>query len=209
MILYIANLCQLNNYSYYYVLVLLLFKKIVEKGENNMQDLRVKKTLLAIEKAFYELKETKQLEQIKVKNLCEKAMINKTTFYNYFTDVYALSDYLENKIIEEKFKILPRYSGALLNMKQMIYQVYNSFNCKEIITLFDNRYDVLIKKCEKKLFDEYKSTINTTKKQLYISFFIYGASHILFENKGTEEEKLEMLNDILNNYLYEKFGLDF
>ena len=68
-----------------------------------MQDLRTKKTLMALEKAFYEIKKNKQLEQIKVKVLCEKAMINKTTFYNYFTDIYAFSDYIENKIIEEKF----------------------------------------------------------------------------------------------------------
>lgn len=32
-----------------------------------MQDLRVKKTLLAIEKAFYELKETKQLGKLRLK----------------------------------------------------------------------------------------------------------------------------------------------
>ncbi len=174
-----------------------------------MKDLRVKRTLMSIEKAFYELRATNQLEQIKVKTLCEKAMINKTTFYNYFPDIYALSDYLENKIIEEKFKILPKYSGALLNSQQLIYQIYNSFNCKEIIILFKNRFDILINKCEKKLFKEYESTINTTKKQLYISFFIYGASHILFENKGTEEEKLKMLNEILNDYLFLKLSIKF
>ncbi len=174
-----------------------------------MQDLRTKKTLMALEKAFYEIKKNKQLEQIKVKVLCEKAMINKTTFYNYFTDIYAFSDYIENKIIEEKFKILPKHSNVLFNIKQLIYDVYNSFNCKEIIILFGNRYDVLIKKCEKKLFDEYKSTINTTKKQLYISFFIYGASHILFDSKGTESEKLEMLTEILDNDFCNKMGINF
>ena len=174
-----------------------------------MQDLRVKKTLSGLEKAFYELRKVNPLEQIKIKTLCENAMVNKTTFYNYFCDVYAFSDYIENKVIEEKFKILPKHSGALLNIKKLVYEIYNSFNCEQIHILFKNRYDVLIKKCEKKLFEDYKNTINTTEKQLYISFFIYGASHILFENKGSESEKLEMLNSILNDYLYKKFGVEF
>ena len=174
-----------------------------------MQDLRVKKTLSGLEKAFYELRKVNSLEQIKIKTLCENAMVNKTTFYNYFCDVYAFFFFFENKVIEEKFKILPKHSGALLNIKKLVYEIYNSFNCEQIHILFKNRYDVLIKKCEKKLFEDYKNTINTTEKQLYISFFIYGASHILFENKGSESEKLEMLNGILNDYLYKKFGVEF
>ncbi|MCD7842055.1 MAG: hypothetical protein LUG56_06245 [Lachnospiraceae bacterium] len=44
-------------------------------------DIRIKKTKESITNAFLELRSRKPLEKITVKELCEKAMINKSTFY--------------------------------------------------------------------------------------------------------------------------------
>ena len=69
-----------------------------------MEDLRVKKTLLSLEKAFYELRKVKPLEQIKIKTLCENAMVNKTTFYNYFSDIYVFLTILKTKSLKKNSK---------------------------------------------------------------------------------------------------------
>ena len=55
-------------------------------------DLRVTKTQRAIRAAFLELREKKPLEKITVKELCQRAEIHKSTFYDHYADVYALSD---------------------------------------------------------------------------------------------------------------------
>ena len=48
------------------------------------EDLRVVKTIEGIKTAFEELICEKDYERILVKELCEKARINKKTFYHYY-----------------------------------------------------------------------------------------------------------------------------
>lgn len=55
--------------------------------EKNL-DLRIQKTYLALHNAFTELLEQKHFENITINELCEKAMIRRTTFYKHFADKY-------------------------------------------------------------------------------------------------------------------------
>ena len=57
------------------------------KKEN---DLRVRVTNMLIRRAFMELLKQKPLQNISIKELCEKAEINRGTFYAHYTDVYDL-----------------------------------------------------------------------------------------------------------------------
>ena len=58
-------------------------------------DLRIEKTERGIKNAFIELRSRKPLEKITVKELCESARINKSTFYAHYKDIYDLSDAME------------------------------------------------------------------------------------------------------------------
>ena len=62
-------------------------------------DLRVKKTERGIKNAFIELRSRKPLEKITVKELCELAYINKSTFYSHYKDIYELSDSMEEEVV--------------------------------------------------------------------------------------------------------------
>ena len=62
-------------------------------------DLRIVKTRKNIREAFFELRQKHPLEKIKVKTLCEIALINKGTFYKHYQDIYALSEEIENETI--------------------------------------------------------------------------------------------------------------
>ncbi len=64
-------------------------------------DIRVVKTRKAITDAFLAFRARKGIEKITVKELCEKAQVNKSTFYKHFRDVYDLSEYLEGWAAEE------------------------------------------------------------------------------------------------------------
>ena len=46
--------------------------------------------------AFVNLRSKKELRKITVKELCEKALINKSTFYTYYEDMFDLSDKIES-----------------------------------------------------------------------------------------------------------------
>ena len=53
-------------------------------------DLRIEKTEKGIKNAFIELRSKKPLEKITVRELCEIARINKSTFYSHYKDIYDL-----------------------------------------------------------------------------------------------------------------------
>ena len=51
-------------------------------------DLRIEKTYLFLHNAFTTLLEEKRFEDFTVNELCERAMIRRTTFYKHFADKY-------------------------------------------------------------------------------------------------------------------------
>lgn len=51
-----------------------------------------------IQQAFWSLYETNRIDKITVKAVCEKAKINRSTFYVYFLDVYDVLDSIESNI---------------------------------------------------------------------------------------------------------------
>ena len=63
-------------------------------------DIRVKKTRRAIQKAFIELLREKPIEKITVKEIAERAEINKTTFYAHYETLDALINQLEMQTVQ-------------------------------------------------------------------------------------------------------------
>ena len=61
-------------------------------------DLRIERTRRSIINAFIELRSAKNIEKITVKELAEKARINKATFYQHYHDIYDLSGQLEDEL---------------------------------------------------------------------------------------------------------------
>lgn len=57
------------------------------------EDLRVKKTKMALFDAFTELMSEETFENINVNSLCDKAGIRRATFYKHFSDKYDFSTY--------------------------------------------------------------------------------------------------------------------
>ena len=50
-------------------------------------DLRIRKTYLALHNAFTQLLEEKRFEDFTVNELCDLAMIRRTTFYKHFDEL--------------------------------------------------------------------------------------------------------------------------
>ena len=60
-------------------------------------DRRVRKTKTRILQAFETLSRKKAVSQITVAGLCELADINRSTFYQYYADIYALFEEIEQE----------------------------------------------------------------------------------------------------------------
>lgn len=63
-------------------------------------DRRVIKTKHAIFKAFVELLNEKDINQITITDIAKKANINRKTFYNYYSDAYEVMEEIENLTVE-------------------------------------------------------------------------------------------------------------
>ena len=62
-----------------------------------MEDLRVQRTYLLLKNALLELLAKKSFDEIKVNDICNLAMIHRTTFYSHFQDKYDLLEYCKQE----------------------------------------------------------------------------------------------------------------
>ncbi|KMY50233.1 TetR/AcrR family transcriptional regulator [Peribacillus loiseleuriae] len=78
-------------------------------------DRRIIRTKRMIRDALTDLMEEKGLEGFTVKDLTEKADINRGTFYLHYQDKYDLLEKSENEIIEEMYEFLKEINPDLIN----------------------------------------------------------------------------------------------
>jgi AcrR family transcriptional regulator len=74
--------------------------------ENAHVDRRTKYTLQAIQTTLLELLEKKGLENISVTEICERADVNRGTFYKYYRDINDLYDQTEDKFVDGLREVL-------------------------------------------------------------------------------------------------------
>lgn len=158
-------------------------------------DLRIVKTRKNIREAFLELRSEIPLEKIKVTRLCELALINKTTFYKHYQDIYALSEEVENETILSIMDSFDDLNSLFTNPEQFIKGFYYTFKSHEdiIMTLFSGRMDILINKVERQLIVHYTRISSVPEKEIMLSFLLWGASHVLMESKYEETVLLDTL----------------
>lgn len=69
------------------------------------QRIRISKTML--KEALIQLLEEKQISKISIYELCDRAKVNRTTFYKYYGSQYDLLEDIENDIFSELERLLP------------------------------------------------------------------------------------------------------
>ncbi|KEZ12147.1 Transcriptional regulator, TetR family [Lactiplantibacillus plantarum] len=79
----------------------------------NKSDKRVLKTDYLIKKTFLALLNQKEIDQITIKSICDKALISKSTFYDHYTDKYTLLDTLVSEYAQNfKSEIHSRFKSV-------------------------------------------------------------------------------------------------
>lgn len=86
----------------------------------NSIDARVRYTRMIIEQSFLELLKQKPVAKITVTELCEKAQINRATFYKHYLDVQDLLDKLEEQLFTQ---IRQAFSGKDLELKTFLQEM--------------------------------------------------------------------------------------
>lgn len=72
-------------------------------------DRRVKYTKMVIKESFVKFLKQKPISKISVKEICDDADINRTTFYAHYVDQYDLLQQIENEVIDDINQYLKGY----------------------------------------------------------------------------------------------------
>ena len=90
---------------------------------NTINNARKKESKRKIEKAFMQLIQTKEINEITVTDLVKNAKINRSTFYVNYLDIYDLAKQLKDRMFQD---ILELYQEeAIKIIKYTIKQCLN------------------------------------------------------------------------------------
>ncbi|MEE0374913.1 MAG: TetR-like C-terminal domain-containing protein, partial [Lachnospiraceae bacterium] len=142
---------------------------------SNPTDRRVQRTQKNIRNALISLLSEKELSQITVKELSDKADINRKTFYSYYSGIDDILDKIEDEIVEKLLAIIRDYDfrssdfyayALFCSLNQIInddFELYQSL-------IFSNNYDFLLIKVKntikKTLLERYAPKINAQNNLL-------------------------------------------
>lgn len=91
--------------------------------ENQKTDLRVIRTKRSIRKAFCEMITEMNYQEITVKELTQRAMINRNTFYLHYASIEALLDELRDEIADDIISMYVSYEN-IEDVKIMIRKFF-------------------------------------------------------------------------------------
>ena len=151
---------------------------------------RTRITKLLLTDSFLHLLEQKPLSRVTVKDICEYADLNRSTYYRYFTDPYDQMAKLEVEIIEEMAACVdtraakegqPAYTAGLsLTIKQILDYFYSKKDMFRILLSnhgdFNLQKDILTVLAEKLLPGSMQSPESKSllKKYIFISTGSFG-----------------------------------
>lgn len=153
-------------------------------------DIRIEKTRQSILNAFIELRSHKELERITIKELCEKARINKSTFYSHYHDIYHLSDTLETEVVASILENLNHPEDVLQDTAAFSKELFMGFLAKDTLIriLFSgSRSKCLVQKIELALkdliFRVYPQYREDREINILLTYLLYGCYYAFYENR--------------------------
>lgn len=131
-------------------------------------DRRVKYTKMVLEESLITLMEKKDISKITIKEICEKADINRSTFYAHYRDQYDLLRKIENKFLAAIQAYLEnfdkKYTEDIVLITEKIFQ-YIRKNARICRLLLSERGDFTFqKKIMKLVYDLIISEITGNNK---------------------------------------------
>lgn len=118
--------------------------------DSNKEDLRTKRTKKFLVKALLELLEKNSIEEISITDICDRAMVHRTTFYTHFKDKYDLFSYLLKQFSEEiylrmeiKHQEYPTPKAMYLSLANVVLDIMEE-NRKQMLAIMKNNSNEMI-----------------------------------------------------------------
>ena len=178
---------------------------------NNKTDLRIVKTNNTLYEALINLLKDKTFEEIKVSDICNKALVNRSTFYAHFNDKYELFISLINSLKESfssELKEIEETNPKDYYLK-MIEVFLNHIEGKEDIyksILINNRSSIIMDMIYDTITDDVNSRIKKNDKNvpndIFRAYYLgavvnTGIEWFKNDKKYSKEQLLEYLDKLI------------
>lgn len=127
-----------------------------------MPDRRIKRTKTNIYTALVSLLFERDIRNITVKELCEKADVNKSTFYLHFMDIYDCKEKWQNEMFDE---ILSKVDDFSLDKVVHAPEVY----IRSVVTYFQENLDFYQKLASSPLAPEFSYNLKNKLSEKIIA----------------------------------------
>ena len=166
-------------------------------------DKRIIRTKRAIRSAFLDLRKEQPLEEIKVIDICALSVINKTTFYKYYTDIFDLNAAIENEVFAAFMDDFKGFQLLFSDTDAFIRSLNDSLSKQGAVfqTLFSDRIDNFFSMLERALKGYYLETLPSNLSVLKTDFILTGVIHTFKEMELNRNYDLDLriheLEDII------------
>ncbi|OUZ16458.1 hypothetical protein A5868_001379 [Enterococcus sp. 12F9_DIV0723] len=90
-------------------------------------DARIRYTRMAIKKSFISLINEKPVNKVTVKDVCDRAEINRATFYKHYKDCFDLLERIESEMIDQLKQLVREAQGKSMStmFEKMFMKIKN------------------------------------------------------------------------------------
>ena len=175
-------------------------------------DLRIIKTNKVLYESLVNLLKTKTFEEIKVSDICNDALVNRSTFYAHFNDKYELFMSFINDL-KESLKAELKTIDSNLTLKEyylkLIEVFLNHVEGKENIyrsILINNRNSIIMDMIYNTITEDVNERIKSMDldmpSDIFLSFYLGGFINVgleWFKNKKkySKEEMLKYMGELM------------
>ena len=159
-------------------------------------DLRIIKTIRQIREAFISLCLEKKIEKITVKELCERALINKATFYAHYENIDELRIELEDEYIKEIIGGIDFADLFFTDTEEFLLRMWRSYrkNTNSAFLLNGPRgwelLQLMLEAMRRSIYQARPNIKNVEGIDIALTYMIYGIAGVApLHRKETVEER--------------------
>lgn len=166
-------------------------------------DIRTIRSKENIRNAFIELRRKKELRKITIKELCEKANINKSTFYAHYEDIFDLSEQIESDVVKKIIDSIKHKHSIIFNASEFTSDLFYAMKSHQglIDVVFSGtQHPNLIYKISTMLkniiFEINPQLKGNDKFNILLDYIIFGGYYAFEENSKDDNNPDEIIDTL-------------
>lgn len=177
-----------------------------------MENLRVRLTKQMLQNGLIEMLQSERIEKISITELCQRAQVNRTTFYKYYGNQYDVIEDIIDNLFDNLYEIGRDYPASNLFQREIL--AYLEKNKSLCVTLIDRvPFDMFSKRLidmnalNQRAIESFSDEYSEKQKCYLLKYYQNGcfaliSSWLHDDNPMPIEELRELSKKISNNKMF-------